>query len=92
MNERKIEERLKMKAKEHGGLALKLMSPGYAGIPDRLVLLGGSRLAFVELKAPAKKLRLLQQKRKEQLEQLGFKVSKIDSFEAVDQLLEELVT
>lgn len=91
MNEASIEKRLKMKVKQEGGLALKLVSPGFAGVPDRLVLFSGSKIAFVELKAPAKKLRALQRKRKKQLEVLGFKVFKIDSYEAIDRMLEEMV-
>lgn len=91
MNEASVEQRLKKKVSEHGGLALKLVSPGFAGVPDRLVLFSGSKVAFVELKAPSKKLRALQRKRKKQLEALGFKVFKIDSYEAVDRMLEELV-
>lgn len=91
MTEVSIEKRLTMKVKENGGLALKLVSPGFAGVPDRLVLFNGSKIAFVELKAPAKKLRALQRKRKKQLEALGFKVFKIDSYEAVDRMLEEMV-
>lgn len=90
MNEASIEKRLKMKVKQEGGLALKLVSPGFAGVPDRLVLFNGSKIAFVELKAPAKKLQALQRKRKKQLEALGFKVFKIDSYEAVDRMLEEM--
>jgi ABC-type Fe2+-enterobactin transport system substrate-binding protein len=91
MTEVSIEKRLTMKVKENGGLALKLVSPGFAGVPDRLVLFNGSKIAFVELKASAKKLRALQRKRKKQLEALGFKVFKIDSYEAVDRMLEEMV-
>lgn len=91
MTEASIEKRLTMKVKGNGGLALKLMSPGFAGVPDRLVLFNGSKIAFVELKAPANKLRALQRKRKKQLEGLGFKVFKIDSYEAVDRMLEEMV-
>ncbi|MEC1771926.1 PDDEXK family nuclease [Schinkia azotoformans] len=91
MNEVSIEKRLKTKVSEHGGLAFKLISPGFAGVPDRLVLFNGAKVAFVELKAPAKKLRALQRKRKKQLEALGFKVYKIDSFEAVDRMLEEMI-
>lgn len=91
MNEANVEKRLKKKVSEHGGLALKLVSPGFAGAPDRLVLFNGSRIAFVELKAPAKKLRALQQKRKKQLEALGFQVFKIDSYEAVDRMVEEMI-
>ncbi len=52
-----------------------------AGVPDRLVLLPKGKIYFVELKAPGKKLRPLQLKRKEQLESLGFKVYVIDSYE-----------
>lgn len=91
MNEASVEQRLKMKVKENGGLALKLVSPGFAGVPDRLVLFNGLKVAFVELKAPAKRLRALQRKRKKQLEALGFKVYKIDSYEAVDRMLEEMM-
>lgn len=91
MNEAIVEERLKKKVSEHGGLALKLVSPGFAGVPDRLVLFNGSKIAFVELKAPDKKLRALQQKRKKQLEALGFQVYKIDSYEAVDRMVEEMI-
>jgi len=91
MTEVSIEKRLTMKVMENGGLALKLVSPGFAGVPDRLVLFNGSKIAFVELKAPAKKLRALQRKRKKQMEALGFKVFKIDSYEAIDRMLEEMV-
>ena len=91
MTEASIEKRLTMKVKENGGLALKLVSPGFAGVPDRLVLFNGSKIAFVELKAPTNKLRALQRKRKKQLEGLGFKVFKIDSYEAIDRMLEEMV-
>ncbi|MBQ8195427.1 MAG: VRR-NUC domain-containing protein, partial [Oscillospiraceae bacterium] len=50
--------------KDMGGLAPKFVSPGFDGVPDRLVLLPEGRLAFVELKAEGKKLRPLQEKRK----------------------------
>ena len=77
--------------REHGGLALKFISPGTAGVPDRLVLLPGGRAVFVELKAPGKKLRPLQQKRKAQLQALGFRVYVIDSKEAIQQFIESEV-
>lgn len=91
MSEVSIERRLKMKVKDHGGLALKLVSPGFSGVPDRLVLFQDARLAFVELKAPAKKLRALQRKRKNQIERLGFNVYTIDSYQDIDALLKEMV-
>ncbi len=91
MLESKIENRLKRKVEKIGGLALKFTSPGMAGVPDRLVLLPKGRIAFVELKAPGKKLRPLQLKRKEQLEVLGFKVYVIDSYKRIDKFIGEMV-
>lgn len=59
-----IEKALVKEAKSRGGMAVKFVSPGFDGVPDRLVLLPGGKCAFVELKAPGKKLRPLQEKRK----------------------------
>ena len=90
MREQQIEDRLKQKVKQAGGLALKFISPGTAGVPDRIVFLPTGNVVFVELKAPGKKLRPLQLKRKEQLENLGFKVYVLDSYAAVDAFIEEV--
>ena len=60
-------------------MAIKFVSPGFDGLPDRLVLLPKSKLAFVELKAPGKKPRALQIKRMEQLTNFGVKCFVADS-------------
>lgn len=91
MRESSIERRLVQVVRQHGGLALKLTSPNIAGVPDRLVLLPGGRVVFVELKAPGQKLRPLQQKRKRQLEALGFRVAVIDSREEIDRFIKKEV-
>lgn len=91
MLESKIENRLKKEVKKMGGLSLKFSSPGMSGMPDRLVLLPKGRIFFIELKAPGKTLRPLQIKRKEQLENLGFKVYVIDSYEKIDEFLQEVI-
>lgn len=91
MREQQIEDRLKQKVKQAGGLALKFISPGTAGVPDRIVFLPTGNVVFVELKAPGKKLRPLQLKRKEQLENLGFKVYVLDSYVAVEAFIEEVM-
>ncbi|WP_069648965.1 VRR-NUC domain-containing protein [Caloranaerobacter ferrireducens] len=91
MREKEIESRLKREVERKGGLALKFTSPGIAGVPDRLVLFPGGRTFFVEIKSPGKKLRPLQVKRKKQLEALGFKVYVIDSLEAVEEFIQEVV-
>lgn len=92
MRESKIENRLRQEAGKRGGIAFKFVSPGMAGVPDRLVILPGGKAAFVELKAPRKTLRPLQQKRKHQLESLGFKVYVIDSMEEIGGILDEIQT
>lgn len=73
-----------------GGIALKFVSPGIAGVPDRIVLLPKAKIVFVELKAPGKKMRPLQIKRKRQLEELGFLVYCIDSFETIDDFIRDV--
>ena len=72
-----------------GGLALKFISPGYDGVPDRIVLFPGGRIAFVEVKAPGKTLRPLQVRRKRQLESLGFKVYVLDDHGQIEEILQE---
>ena len=64
MREKTIEAKLVKNVRSMGGLALKFSSPGVDGVPDRLVLLPGGRIAFIELKAPGETLRSLQVRRK----------------------------
>lgn len=85
--EKNIERRLVKTVEGLGGLALKFVSPGFAGVPDRVVLLPGGKLMFVELKATGMQMRPLQVKRKRQLEALGFLVYKVDGVEQIAPLL-----
>lgn len=89
MNEKIIERKLIKAAKNMGGLALKFISPGYDGVPDRIVLFPGGRIAFVEVKSPGKTLRPLQVRRKRQLESLGFKVYVLDDPGQIEEILQE---
>lgn len=61
------------------------------GVPDRLVLLLGGKCAFVELKAPGKQMRLLQRKRRQQLESLGFPVFCVDRPEQIQPAIDALL-
>ena len=90
MREKTIEAKLVKITRSMGGLSLKYLSPGFDGVPDRLVLLPGGRIAFIELKAPGKTLRPLQVRRKRQLEALGFSVYCIDSPEQIGGILSEI--
>nr|WP_288978306.1 VRR-NUC domain-containing protein [uncultured Blautia sp.] len=90
MRENVIERQLAMAVKKMGGMAVKFVSPGLDGVPDRIVLLPDKKMAFVELKAPGKKLRPLQEKRRRQLEALGFSVYVIDGAEQIGGVLDEI--
>ena len=90
MREKTVEAKLVAAVKGMGGLAPKFTSPGYDGMPDRLVLLPNGILAFVELKSPGKKIRPLQVRRKAQLEGLGFSVYCIDRPEQIEAALHEI--
>ena len=90
MREKIIEEKLVKAIRLMGGLAPKFVSPGFDGVPDRLILLPNGRMAFAELKAPGKQLRPLQKRRKRQLEALGFRVFVIDNTDQIGGVLDEL--
>lgn len=91
MYESTVERRLVRAVERSGGLALKFISPGRAGVPDRLVCLPGARVVFVELKAPGGRPRPLQLKRTEELRALGFEVRVIDGPQAVDDFVREVL-
>ena len=76
--------------KRLGGRAYKFVSPGNAGVPDRLICLPGGRAVFAELKAPGKKPRPLQIAAQAELRKLGFRVCVIDSRAAADKFLSSL--
>ena len=88
--EKTIEQKLVRAVKLMGGLAPKFVSPGLDGVPDRIVLLPGAKLAFVELKADGKKLRPLQVRRKRQLEALGFSVYCLDGIDQIGGILDAI--
>ena len=90
MRERDLERFTTMFIKYRGGLALKFISPGFAGVPDRLVLLPGGKMCFMELKAPGRKPRPLQVRRIEQLRALGFKVYVVDRKEEIGGIINAL--
>lgn len=92
MREKEIEQQLRNEMKKHGGIALKFTSPGFDGMPDRLLLFPNGKTAFAELKAPGKKPRALQLSRHEMLRKLGFKVFVIDSKEQIGCVIDEILT
>lgn len=90
MREKDIERKLVSAVRAAGGLAPKWVAPGLDGVPDRIILLPGGRIAFAELKAPGGKPRPLQEVRIGQLRKLGFRVYVIDSIEQIGGVLNEI--
>ena len=90
LREKEVEQKLIEAVKKMGGIAPKFTSPGFDGMPDRLILLPGGRFAFAELKAPGKKPRPLQLARHRLLRKLGFQVYVIDCTEQIGGILDEI--
>jgi hypothetical protein len=92
MREKYVEQALVKAVRKMEGLALKFASPGLDGVPDRILLFPGGRIAFVETKADGMKLRPLQARRKRQLEELGFSVYCIDRKEQIGGIINEILS
>ena len=92
MREKTIEKKLSDEVKKRGGLAPKFTSPGFNGMPDRIVLMPGGHIAFVEVKAPGKAPRPLQKARHRMLRQLGFTVYVLDDESEIGGILDEICT
>lgn len=87
MKEKQIEQKLVRAVKNMGGIAPKFVSPGFDGMPDRIVLLPGGHIGFVEVKAPGEKPRPLQLSRHGLLRRLGFKVYVLDDEQQIGGII-----
>lgn len=92
MREKTIEQKLVSEVKKRGGICPKWVCPSFDGMPDRIVLMPHSHVAFVEVKAPGEKPRPLQQSRHRMLRRLGFKVFVLDAIEDIGGILDEIQT
>ena len=90
MNEKKIEQKLRDEVKRRGGLALKFVSPGFVGVPDRIVLMPDGNVGFVEVKAPGEVPRAIQVSVHKRFRRLGFKVFVLDNIESITRVIDEI--
>jgi len=90
MIEREIERKLIQAVKTMDGIAPKFISPGFDGMPDRIVLLPEGKIGFVEVKAMGCKPRPLQEARHGLLRRLGFGVYVLDRLECINKMLEAI--
>lgn len=85
--EKDIEKRLRKGIRKMGGRCYKFVSPGNAGVPDRIVVVP-DKVLFVELKTKTGRLTKLQQRQIEKLKALGSEVFVLWGKEDVDRFLE----
>ena len=92
MKESAVEQKLVNAVKKSGGLALKFVSPGHSGVPDRIVLMPRGRVIFVELKTETGKLTPLQIETHNQLRALGMDVRVLYGKQYVEAFIREIQT
>ena len=92
VRERNLERKIVEAVRSQGGVCLKWTSPGFTGVPDRIVFLPGGRIGFVEVKRPDGKGRESErQKRVAQiLTLLGQKVRTVSSMKEFEEFINEL--
>ena len=90
MRESAIEARLRDGVKAMGGICWKFVSPGTTGVPDRIIILPGGRIIFVELKADTGRTSDIQQYRINELRNIGADVRILKGLSQVKAFLEEV--
>lgn len=91
MREKHLEHKLVTAVKAAGGIAPKFTSPGTDGMPDRILLFPGGKLAFVEVKRHGQKPTPLQKARHGMLRRLGFLVYVLDDAGQIYTILKEVM-
>ena len=90
MREKEVEKKLVQAVKARSGICPKWVSPGFDGVPDRIVLLPKGKIGFVEVKAPGEKPQPLQKARHGMLQRLGFLVFVLDEPEQIGGILDAI--
>lgn len=89
-SEKVIERKLVEAVKANGGMCIKLLCDNLLGLPDRMVLMPHSKIAFVELKTTGQKPRRIQVFMHKKLRALGFRVEVIDTTEGVNNFIDSI--
>lgn len=88
MRESSIEQTLQREVKKRGGIMYKWVSPGRAGVPDRIAIFPGGRIVFVEVKRPGGIVSPKQSAIIQKLRALGAKVWVIDDLQVFRERLD----
>lgn len=90
MRERDIEKWIRLRIESMGGKFMKLVSPGNNGMPDRIAVLPGGRIYFIELKADGGRLSPLQVWQQRRLAESGCNVRTIRGMDEARSFIEEV--
>ena len=90
MNEKLIERKLVDGVKKLGGWALKFWPITFTGFPDRIVILPGGRIHFVELKTTGADLKPRQKIVIPKLIKMGCSVFVIDSQDLLNEFFKKV--
>lgn len=90
-SEKLVERKLVELTKINNGMCIKLLCNHILGLPDRLCLFPGGKLAFVELKTTGEKPKRIQLFMHKKLRALGFRVEVIDTVEGVINFVDEMI-
>ena len=89
-SESQLERKLFERIKKMGGMALKFISPGRAGVPDRIILMPEGKIYFVEMKSRRGEINPIQEYVFEKFKNLGFEVRILNSEEKIKNFLQEI--
>lgn len=92
MDEKRVERRLVEGVRQAGGLCLKFVSPGKAGVPDRVIITPDGRVVFAEVKTEVGKLSKIQEHVIDELKKRNADVRVLYGLKDVAEFLEELMS
>ena len=90
VSEKAIEKYLTGQAEANGLLCLKYSNSNMVGYPDRLLVLPGGSVIWVELKSKGRKPTKIQQIRMSELTGMGHLVKVIDNKADIDELIKTI--
>ncbi|MBR0288969.1 MAG: VRR-NUC domain-containing protein [Selenomonadaceae bacterium] len=91
-DEKRIERHLVEGVRREGGLCFKFVSPGTAGVPDRLIILPDGRVVFAELKTETGRLSKIQEYTINELKKRNADVRVLYGLQDVKAFLSEVVS
>lgn len=89
--EKEVEKKLRLMVGRYGGKCVKWVCPGWSGVPDRIAILPGGRIYFIETKRPKDgRYSAMQDWWRDQLTRLGcnyLRIKDTDGITALEALI-----